>query len=219
MVPSSGLAVVFFVLLIAPGLLFDLLAERRRATAAESAFREASRVVLASLVFTLAGFVVIALLRIAKPSWMPDPRLLFAHPHEYLVAQYRLLFRALLIEVLVALGLSYAVHRLLARGDGAGLRPVSLWRKAVREDCPSGYAPYARVRLTNGTVFLGAVAHYTADLELGDREIALSPPLFSNTAGQPLTEMPVEWQRVVLAGTQVESVTLQYRRKATPPAP
>jgi len=50
-VPSSWLSVVLFFLFIAPGLLLDLLSEQRRAGFSESAFREISRILLASLVF------------------------------------------------------------------------------------------------------------------------------------------------------------------------
>ena len=72
------------------------------------------------------------------------------------------------------------------------------------------------MRLTNGTVFLGAVAHYTADLELSDREIVLSPPLFSNTSENALDAMPSDWQRIVLPSSQIESVAVQYRPKPKP---
>jgi hypothetical protein len=47
--PSSWLSVVLFFLLIAPGPLFDLLADKRRALAKESAFRELGRTILASV--------------------------------------------------------------------------------------------------------------------------------------------------------------------------
>ena len=56
MVPSSVAAVLCFMLLVAPGLLFDMLAARRRAGTPESAFHEASRVVLASLAYD-AGII------------------------------------------------------------------------------------------------------------------------------------------------------------------
>jgi hypothetical protein len=56
--PPTWLSVVFFALLIAPGPLFDLLAEHRRVGAPESTFREVSQVVLASLVFSGLGFLV-----------------------------------------------------------------------------------------------------------------------------------------------------------------
>jgi len=208
--------VLFFVVLVAPGLLFDLLAERRRVGAPESAFREASRVVLASLVFSGLGLAAVVLVRTLEPGWMPDPDRLVAEPHQYLVEHYRLLLAALLLIGSVALGAAGLAHWLLGRKYGSGLRTLSSWRKVFREERPAGTVTHVRVRLTNGTLFIGKVAGYTADLDLSDREIILAPPLFSNTSGQELTALPVEWQRVILPASSIESVVVQYKRQALP---
>jgi hypothetical protein len=215
-VPSTWLSVLLFVVLVAPGLLFDLLAERRRVGAPESAFREASRVVLASLVFSGLGLAAVVLVRTLEPAWMPDPDRLVAEPHQYLVEHYRLLLAALLLIGSVALGAAGLAHWLLGRKHGSGLRTLSSWRKVFREERPAGTVTHVRVRLTNGTVFTGKVAGYTADLDLSDREIVLAPPLFSNTSGQELTALPVEWQRVILPASSIESVAVQYKRQALP---
>ena len=216
MVPSTWLSVLFFVVLIAPGLFFDLLAERRRVGAPESAFREASRVVLASLVFSGLGLAVVALVRTLEPAWMPDPDQVVAEPHRYLVEHYRLILTALLLGGSVALAAAGFAHWLLSRKYGAGLRTLSPWRKVFRQERPAGTTTHVRVRLTNGTVFTGKVAGYTADLDLSDREIVLAPPLFSNTSGQELTALPVEWQRVILPASSNESIAVQYKRQALP---
>jgi MFS family permease len=63
MVPASWLAVLFFLLFVAPGLLFDLLSEKRCAGIAQSGFREISRVVLASILFSAIGAVAVAVVR------------------------------------------------------------------------------------------------------------------------------------------------------------
>jgi hypothetical protein len=215
-VPSTWLSVLFFVVLVAPGLLFDLLAERRRVGAPESAFREASRVVLASLVFSGLGLAAVVLVRTLEPAWMPDPDRLVAEPHQYLVEHYRLLLAALLVTGSVALGAAGLAHWLLARKYGSGLRTLSTWRKVFRQERPAGTAAHVRVRLTNGTVFTGKVAGYTADLDLSDREIVLAPPLFSKTEGNKLAPLPVEWQRVILPASSIESVAVQYKRRALP---
>ncbi len=211
MVPSTWLSVALFVFLIAPGLLFDLLAERRRAGRPESAFREASRVVLASLAFTSAGIAVISLVRASRPAWMPDPGPLLADPQTYAADHYGVVLWALAVEMSVALGAALAVHRALARKHGSGLRAVSSWHRTLREDRPGGADVHVRVKLTNGTIFVGKVAHYTADLDMADREIVLAPPLFSRTGDKPLVPMPPEWQRLVLAGSVIESLAVQYR--------
>ena len=210
MVPSTWLSVLLFVVLVAPGLLFDLLAERRRVGAPESAFREASRVVLASLVFSGLGFAVVGLVRALRPAWMPDPDRLVADPQQYLVEHYRLLLAALVVTASVAFGAVGLVHWFLGRKYGSNLRTLSTWHKVFRQELPDGTAAYVRVRLSNGTVFTGKLAGYSADLELADREIVLAPPLFSKTGNNKLTALPVEWQRVILPASSIESITVQY---------
>ena len=60
MIPNTTGAVLAFFLFVAPGLLFDLLSERRRAGIPETSFREASRVVLASTAFTTLALGLVA---------------------------------------------------------------------------------------------------------------------------------------------------------------
>jgi hypothetical protein len=69
------------------------------------------------------------------------------------------------------------------------------------------------VRLAGGAVYLGQVVHYTADLEMADRELVLGPPLFSKIGDKPLAPIP-DAGRVVLAGSQIESIGVEYRPKS-----
>lgn len=210
MVPSTWVSVVLFLLLIAPGLLYDLLAQRRRVLPAESTFREASRVALSSLIFTAIGLAVVCLVRARWPALMPDPVGLLSGGSSYLAAHYLVVAGALGLEVVVALGAAWATHAYLAHRHGAPLRQESAWTSVLRKSVPNGYRPYVRVRLENGTVYMGSVAHATADLELGERELVLAPPLYSNTETETVSAVLAEWQRIVLRGTQIESLTVRY---------
>ncbi len=214
MVPSTLLSIILFILLIAPGLLFDLLAGRRRVGAPESAFRETSRVVLASLAFSTLGLLAVALLRTAAPHLMPDPRQLFGHPQAYFAAHYRRIFWAMALEAVVAVGSAAVIHSRLQRKSDSVLRTTSSWSKVLREDLPAGAHPHVRVRLTNGTVYVGQVSDFTADLDQADREIVLCPPLYSKSGDKALTGMPEEWQRVVLPASSIESIGVTYKRQA-----
>jgi Family of unknown function (DUF6338) len=103
MVPGSWLAVLLFLLLVAPGLLFDLLSQRRRAGSPESGFREVSRVVLASLAFSSIAFAVLVIVRTVHPAWMPDPRRMLEPKASYGRDHYRLLLRTLILQASLAL--------------------------------------------------------------------------------------------------------------------
>lgn len=224
MIPTTWLSVVLFVLFVAPGLLFDLLADKRRATGPQSPFREASRVVLASLAFTSVGIAVVSLVRVIHASWMPDPRQMLGGTREYLIEHLGALLWAGALELAVALGCAWGFHQVLVVRHGAPLRQVSAWKAVFRDDVPVptvGVAPapiadvavtiLVRVKLLNGTVFTGQVAHYTADLELPVREIVLGPPLFSKTGSNPLTALSTDWSRLILAGSSIESIAVQYQ--------
>ena len=218
MVPSTWLSVLFFLLLIAPGLVFDLLAERRRAGADESAFREASRVALASTAFSGAALAVLATIRTLKPEWMPDPRRLLGDEQAYLTDEYRLVLRALLIQVAIALVLALVTHAVLAKTGGASIRQRSAWSSVFHHELPEGKQAHVRVRMTDETVYIGRVAHFTANIEHADRELVLAPPLFSKMKGGELKDVPEEWQRIVVPGDQVAVLSVQYRPKVAPPS-
>jgi Family of unknown function (DUF6338) len=210
-VPSTWLSVLLFLLLVAPGLLFDLLAERRRVGATESAFREVNRVVLSSLAFSGLGFVVVVLARLIAPGSMPDFRRLVSEGMKYVATEYPVVIGAMGLELMVALAAALVTHIVLSPKSSGRLRPISTWQKVIREDCPKGKIPHARVRLTDGAVYVGMIGAYTADLDLSDRELVLVPPLFSKTGEKTLTAIPSEWQRVIIHGSAIESIALQYR--------
>jgi Family of unknown function (DUF6338) len=215
-VRSTWLSIVLFLLLVAPGLLFDLLSERRRVSATESTFREISRVVLASLFFTAVGVLVVGIVRAVHPAWMPDPRLLLRDGHTYVTAHYSAIWWALVAEAGVALGSAFGVDYLIARRKKPPrLRSVSSWQTVLRDECPDGFVPYVRIRQTDGSVLLGHVARYDADLDQANREIILAPPLFAQASDSDaeLRAVPPKWQRIVLPGSTVASLTVQYRPK------
>ena len=171
MVPSSWLSVVLFFLFIAPGLLLDLLSEQRRAGFSESAFREISRIVLASLVFSGFALSVLAIVREVQPEWMPDPRRLLDPNDPYAKDHYLLILRTLVLQGSLALIAAWAWHLFLARRQGgATIRQVSAWTQVFKRDCPKGHDAYVRVRLEGGTIYSGLVANFSSDLEVDGRD-------------------------------------------------
>lgn len=219
MVPTTWLAVLFYTLLVAPGLLYDLLAERRRVRANESVFREASRTVLASLVISVAAFSILAIVRSVHPAWMPDSGQLFANSAGYVAGHYRLILRTLLIEGGIALGIAGGLQWMRLRRVRSRLRPISTWTKVFREECPPGYVPHVQVRLSNGITYIGRVGYFTADLESSDRELILVPPLYVKRPDSNMKDMAPEWQRVVVSGDSLESMVVQYRPDPCQPKP
>ena len=213
MVPTSWLAVALFFLLIAPGVFFEILSEKRRAGFTESAFREISRIVLFSTVFTGVGVGVVALLRTTWAPSMPDPGMWLRHSTAYVHGHYRLVLRALLIEIGVAFAAVWLVHRALCRRSPARIRRTSAWGEVFRKELPEGWEARARLRLEDGSVWIGTVAGFTADLATEGREIVLAPPLYSRHQEAEITEVPEPWRRVVVKGDDIRSVAVSYHPK------
>lgn len=214
MVPSSWLSVVLFFLFIAPGLLLDLLSEQRRAGFSESAFREISRIVLASLVFSGFAFSVLTIVREVQPEWMPDPRRLLDPKDPYAKDHYLLILRTLVLQGSLALTAAWAWHLVLAwRQGGATIRQASAWTRVLKRDCPKGHDAYVRVRLEGGTIYSGLVANFSSDLEVDGRELVLAPPIASKTGENQMTAMPGQYQRVLIRGSAIEVMSVEYRPK------
>src|SRR6266545_600267 len=220
MVPGSWLAALLFLLLVAPGLLFDLLSEQRRAGFSESAFREISRIVLGSLAFSGFAFAVLVIVRTVHPAWMPDPRRLLEPRDSYARDHYRLILRTVVLQGPLALAAAWIWHMFLARTQGgATIRQVSAWTQVFKRDCPKDHDAHARVRLDSGVTYFGLVANFSSDLEVDGRELILAPPLAFRTGEKPITAVPAKYQRVVIRGSAIEFMSVEYRPKRHRNAP
>ncbi|GAA3840820.1 hypothetical protein GCM10022226_74120 [Sphaerisporangium flaviroseum] len=221
MAPSTWAGVVVFILVIAPGLLFDLLSERRRAGRSESSFREISRVVLASLVFTGLAIMILLAVRVRLPDLLADPERWLREGTPYAMANLHRIMGSLATEMVISLGMVIIVHLVLSwRQGGATIAPVSTWTQVFKRECPKGHEAHVRVSLTSGAVYTGLVAHFSPDLEVADRELVLAPPMGARAGEGPLKPIPPEWERVVLRGSAIERMSVQYRppQAATPMA-
>jgi Family of unknown function (DUF6338) len=76
----------------------------------------------------------------------------------------------------------------------------------------------ASVRLTDGTVYVGDVAEYSAGLPLADRELVLDGELLSRHPNAATAEPLAEWQRVLLRGDQISDIAVQYIPGTAPSA-
>ena len=215
MIPDGIGSVVVFLVLIAPGLLFDWLEDRRRPTIKESAFREAGRTVLASLALAVAAALVLMLLATAFPGLLLNPADLATENARQLVEDRQgAAVLTLLVQTGLAFGLAVGLHAVLAHRSTTALEAVSLWFKAVRA-APRGTVAYAQVRLASGATWYGVVEAYSADLETGGRELLLSKPIMAARKGEKLKALDPRWERVVLRGDEIEWIAFKY--DARPP--
>ena len=216
MIPSGFGTVVVFLLLIAPGLLFDLLEDRRRPTIKESAFRETGRTILASIGLDVGAGLIVALLATRLPDFLVNPVDLASQKASELVdARQGPVVATLVVQTVFACGLAWGLHACLAHRSLTALEAVSLWFKVFR-GAPTGTVAYAQIRLTSGATWLGVVEGYSADLATNGRELTLSKPIMAAPPGQKLKPLAPQWERVVLRGDAIEWIAVKYD---TPPAP
>ncbi|WP_329480933.1 DUF6338 family protein [Kribbella sp. NBC_01484] len=219
------MTLVLFLLLVAPGLLFDLLASSRRVGASESAFREISRVALGSLGFSIIGLAAVTVLHlrwgrafVALDRAVTDK--------QYLTSQLRHVVVTALVATGIAMLAAWVLDLILkSPHDTPNLTSRSLWVQTFRKDQPEGTYTALWVKLTSGPRFIGQVRGYTADSEVADREIILVPPLYMELPGHPEL-IPLAdrgWQRVVIPSHAIEMIGVRYPRKpaknASAPAP
>lgn len=210
MVPSSLWGVVFFVVLVAPGLVLDHLRHRHRARVGESPFRELARVVLTSLVCSGVAFVALAALDEVLPdSAIVGPRATVGLDAEFARTNFWQLLVGLVSFVTISIGLAVAWHW-RTKPDDPPLTPKPAWEKVFRSDNPTAQAPVLRIRLRSGTIVLGTLAEYTKAYELDDRELVLAAPLWVGSDDESLRAVDAAWQRMVVAGADIETILVQY---------
>lgn len=213
MIPDTIGALLAFLGLVAPGLLYQMRRETRRAAIADTAFREASRVALTSLVFTVAGFGVLSIVRAARSGWVADPTAWLRQGHAYFVDHYRLVLQTAVIEVGCACLLAViadAVVRRVVPGQGE-VSKTSVWFQVLRADRPAGKVPWLHVHLKTGADYWGFVGYYSAEMAQLDREISLKGPDLQHRATATAEKKRLDdWDAVVISASEIEYLRVQY---------
>jgi uncharacterized protein DUF6338 len=210
MLPSTTTGILLFLLVAAPGILFDLLRKRHRPGWTESVLHETGRIILASVALTALSLLVLAGLRTAWAAAMPDIEAWLRDGSKYVPDNYRLIARTAILLLFLSLGLAWAADWLLRRRPGGDLRRISAWFALFRAGAPQGALPYARVRLKSGDVYAGYVVYYSEELPLSDRELVLGAPLVHRPPDGDSRELDGRWQRIMVSGSDVEALWVSY---------
>ena len=228
MLPSTWLAVLLFLLLILPGLVFVMLADRRRVSPPQSTFREISGVTVWSLIFTALSLAIALCVHLLwhPTQWLPDIDALVRDPGQYSREHYAIVSGAVLGVVSLATLLSTIPHALYRlknwkRRDRL-IGSESAWQRAFVTDRDDPWRVYLRVKTNDGTVYHGSLIAHSPDFSNDDRELLLGHPGLS--IRQPgddkqLKELPPHWKRVILHGSAIESITVGYLIDQTPADP
>jgi hypothetical protein len=210
-IPQTIAALAAFLFLVAPGLTFELIRERRRPPIDETAFREASRVALASLVFTLLSLLILSIGRALSPKLLPDPQVWVETGNPYMKKNYELIAGAALLQVTLSCGLAATAAVMLGRTSRARIDPYSLWYLALRRWVKPGQQPLAMVVLTNNDTVFGQVKGYSTENERDSRELILGPPIFYQEAGdEETTDLSTDWTYLLIPAPSIRYLAVDY---------
>ncbi|HEX8867961.1 MAG TPA: DUF6338 family protein [Lentzea sp.] len=227
MVPQTIGTLASFLVLVAPGIVFELLRERRRAGGQESAFHEAARVAVSSLALSLASTLLLLGVH-ALTSALSGGRLFvdlqalvvdstYARQHVWLVGA------SIVAELVLACLLALAFDYVLAgrRRQPPSIGRQSAWVKVFRHDRPAGALCWVHVMLDDGASFFGFLRSYDAAGDPETREIVLEGVKLTYV-GEPVaggtkevTVIGQDWERVVVPGSRIRYLRVQYLDKNT----
>ncbi|MFS8102028.1 DUF6338 family protein [Lentzea alba] len=223
MVPQTIGALASFLALVAPGIVFELLRERRRAGGRETVFREASRVALSSLAFTVASTAILLGVHAATSKWFGwkvfvDLQALVAKP-DYAKQNVALIAYSAVAELALACLLALAVDLVLARRrqQPSSVGRQSAWVKVFREDRPHNAVCWVHVMLEDGNSFFGFLRSYDAAGDPDKREIVLEGVKLTYvgvpvSGGEDVQTKVIgqDWERVVIPSARIKYLRVQY---------
>ena len=213
MIPDTAGALLAFLGLVAPGLVYQVRREAHRPPRAETAFREASRVGLTSLIFTACSLFAVTLWASAW-SALPDVGRWLSHPSKYLAQHYAAVGLFLSLEVAIACLLAVLAER-VTRTDSGEITDVSVWYSVLRRDVPpTAVRTWVWITTEDGVEFKGGLRAYTTEGDEAAFAIALGgQPLLRRAAGATSDE---DWDRldkfdaVVVPGASVRHLVVAY---------
>ncbi|WP_327240672.1 DUF6338 family protein [Streptomyces sp. NBC_01318] len=210
--PSSLLGLVLFVICLVPGFTYAAARDVRLPERTSSAFRETTRVVLASLAFDGIVLAVFALIRTAAPGLTPDTGRLVREGWAYVRDDYARLTLWSCALLVAAAGAALAAARLLPRGPGPLSVESSWWLLFGRYPAFTGAkCTYVGCELVDGSYLAGVLKHFAHQAEeTGDRELALVAPLeYRSHPGTPSRRL-TDHQLVSVSARQIKFLTVTY---------
>jgi hypothetical protein len=191
-IPQTVVAFVFFLLLVAPGVTYELLYERRRPAVSETAFREAARIALYSFWFSFVACGIIALLRLAFPTGLFDPVAFHSDSKSYLKSYFTAIVWTVALEVLIALVLVFITDLFIVanlhvkllvhlppsvqKAISPYIRKHGIWWHFFEDAAwrKESTIPRLNIRLSDGTKIVGFLAMFTPYNTFDKTEIAIT---------------------------------------------
>lgn len=207
--PSTPLAVLLYVFLLAPGFLFLVRADTHRARTTRSAFRESALVVIVSAICAALFLVIFLALSMAIPGlagplaeFARDPDKAFSQDPQLVTVWILISFAFTSVCGYLAGGKhSYAVLEKLIPKNGP-LVQGSAWKQVLTDtenDVMVG------LQLKSGIWIQGTYAHHTHTVEdSGDRALVLQGPISCRNKDERELQPLLDFDRVVIQSSEID---------------
>ncbi len=213
--PATVGSLVAFLLLITPGLVFELLRENSRPGRVRSTFRETSVIVVASVVFSSVALFVLVIARAVHDPWIPSPSRLIDSPGSFASERPLLVARTLALHQLLACGAAYLSHRILChKRPGGRISPNPAWFEIVHGNAnPRRDQVLLFVELQDGSAVRGLVKGYDLGADQSLRTLVLcgsaSNPLTTRQAATGVeSRVGSDWAYIVVAAEEIKLATI-----------
>jgi len=211
MAPETLGALLAFLAFIAPGLSFELLRERRRPSREETAFREASRIALTSVLFSGCALVLLSGMRAVATSWFVDPGAWLVAGNSYAAAHLPAVGLSVALLLLLSLALAVLTDQVFRRRAPGRIVPGSIWFAMFRQHRPEGTTPWVHLRLEDETEIWGYAGDYTPDQDLANRELLVEgPELQYRRKGATVNTKLPDWQFIAVRGELISWMKVLY---------
>jgi hypothetical protein len=226
-VPDTIGGIVVLVLLVLPGLAFELMRQRRSAGRDDSTFVEVSRILVAGLALGAVTSTLLAFVSLIGPRSIVSLYGLFTSrrwiTEHLLVSGWTAWAYGLLSVTLAALtaaispGMSYVG---LNHAESGWVTAFDRLPRLMKTALELPETPIVRlsVRLTDGTVYVGDRAEFSVGSSPEARELLLAGELLSRPPGSSKAEPVSGWHRILLREDQISDILIQYVPGSSPTA-
>jgi hypothetical protein len=218
MVPQGVVVVVLTLLLLAPGLVWELVLHRGGSRS--PVLRRVCGVLLASVLCTLAGIGVMATVRSLSPSSVIDVGAWIRTDDYYFHRNYLVVVTTIVLTVGIGCLLAALCAGVMRHRGPSASQPENGWASVLTANrAPSGQPGPPRlvhIRTHAGTLYQGSLVAIDSDALLGSAALTLGGPIaFRRDRGDAQSMRP-EWDRLVLPMQEVAELWIQSNRTAIP---
>jgi hypothetical protein len=212
MIPQTVGALLAFLGLVTPGLVYRLVLERRRPSHSDSTFVEVSRIVITSLVFSGFAFAILWLLESNSPLPLPNAATWLARGTSYAATNLGSVFIGVAAQVVIASLLAAITGWLITRQSPSRFRDETVYGAVFRHYAPEGSTAWVHVCLDNDVEFWGYErAHDDRDQAKARTLILAGDTIMRKLPGEnQRTRIGDDWDVVILEADHIRYMRVIY---------